>query len=185
MPPAASISWNNAQAVRQSWSVKSSTLPEPADGSATLARCDFSSRTSCVLRAMRRAKRSGNPSAAVNGRTVIASAPPNAAAKAAMRGAEDIHLRIAPRQHPPCGLGRDESRAGASPHAVSTRAHSFRSAAEFRDGEKLIGIGGEAKEDHARARHRARCLPLRARADRQAATASTNASSCASEPPAL
>ena len=131
MPPAASISRNSAQAARQSWSVKSSTAPEPAAGSATLARWDSSRRTSWVLRAMRRAKRSGNPSAAVNGKTVIASAPPSAAANAA----------IVARRIFTCGSRRAIIRqavsaetnagSGASPHASSTRAHNFRSARNF------------------------------------------------------
>jgi hypothetical protein len=39
---------------------------------------------SCVLRARRRAKESGRPSASVNGSTVMLSAPATAAAKVAM-----------------------------------------------------------------------------------------------------
>ena len=39
--------------------------------------------------------------------------------------------------------------SGVSPQASSTRAHSFRIGAEFRDGEKFVGIGGEAEIDHA------------------------------------
>ena len=80
---------------------------------------------------MRRAKRSGNPSAAVNGRAVIASAPPKVAAKAA----------IVARRIFTCGSRRASMRqavsaetkagAGASPHAVSTRAHNFRKLRNF------------------------------------------------------
>ena len=66
-----------------------------------------------------------------------------------MRGAEDIHLRIAPRQHAPGGLGRDESRRRRKPARGLDPRPQFSQAAEFRDGEKLIGIGREAKEDHA------------------------------------
>ena len=83
-PPAASISWNSAQAARQSLSVRSSLQPAPAVGSATCAMPASSSRTSCALRATRRAKRSGRPRAAVNGSTVIASAPPTPAENTAM-----------------------------------------------------------------------------------------------------
>ena len=83
-PPARSISWNWVQAARQSCSVMSSTPPAPAAGSVTRARFDSSSRTSWVLRAIRRANRSGRPSAMVNGSTVMASAPPRPAATTAM-----------------------------------------------------------------------------------------------------
>ena len=45
-PPEASISWNCVQAVRQSFSVRSSMPPEPAAGSPTLATLDSSSSRS-------------------------------------------------------------------------------------------------------------------------------------------
>ena len=79
-PPAFSISWNCAQAAAHSLLVRSSMAPEPAAGSATRNRLDSSSRMSCVLRAVRRAKASGRPSAAVCGSATMLSAPPNPAA---------------------------------------------------------------------------------------------------------
>ena len=86
---------------------------------------------SCVLRAMRRAKRSGSPSAAVNGSTVIASAPPKPGREHRDRGAQDVHVRVALRHHAPRGLGRDESRRRRKPARLSTRAHNFRRARNF------------------------------------------------------
>ena len=87
-----------------------------------------SMRMSWVLRAMRRAKRSGRPRAAVNGKTVIASAPPSAAANTAMVarkmftcGSRCAIMRQAVSAETNAGCG-------ASPHEASTRAHSFRSA---------------------------------------------------------
>ena len=62
-------------------------------------------RIDCVLRAMRRAKSSGRPSANVKGRTVIASAPPMPAANDPHRGAQDVYPRIIARHHPERGLG--------------------------------------------------------------------------------
>ena len=53
-------------------------------------------RTSCVLRAMRRANASGCPMAQVNGSTVTASAPPSPAAAHAMVRAQHVHPGIAP-----------------------------------------------------------------------------------------
>ena len=49
----------------------------------TMARLDSSCSMIWLLRATRRAKASGRPSAAVNGSTLSASAPPAAAASAA------------------------------------------------------------------------------------------------------
>ena len=113
-PPAASISWNSVQAARQSLSVRSSMPPEPAAGSATLATLDSSSSSSCVLRAMRRAKRSGRPSAVVNGSTVMASAPPMPAENAAMvvrsmftYGSRRVIMRHAVSADDERGLGRE------------------------------------------------------------------------------
>ena len=56
-----------------------STYQEPPAGSITFARCDSSSSTDWVFRAMRRANASGSPTAASNGSTVTASAPPTPA----------------------------------------------------------------------------------------------------------
>ena len=84
MPPAFSISWNSDQAASHSSCVRLSMPPEPAAGSDTLARLDSSSKMSCVLRATRRAKASGSPSASVCGSTVTALAPARPAANVAM-----------------------------------------------------------------------------------------------------
>ena len=127
-PPAFSMSWNIDQAAAQSSSVSASIAPEPAAGSATRARFDSSRSTSCVLRAARRANASGRPSGAVCGSTVIASAPPKPAAATAIGGAEHVHVRIAPRHHPPRRLGGEMTGFGVSPQAASTRAQSFRTA---------------------------------------------------------
>ena len=95
-PPAASISWNSAQAARQSFSVRSSMPPEPAAGSATLATLDSSISRSWVLRATRRAKRSGRPSAEVNGSTRHGIGAADARRKRGDGGAQHVHPRIAP-----------------------------------------------------------------------------------------
>ena len=130
-PPAFSISWNSAQAARQSCSVRSSMPPEPAAGSATLARLDSSSRMSCVLRAMRRAKPSGRPSAAVNGSTVIASAPPRPAANTAMvarsmftYGSRRVIMRQAVSAEMKAGSGCSPQASSTAP-TVSASARNF------------------------------------------------------------
>jgi len=127
-PPAASISWNCSQAAAHSLLVMSSSAPEPATGSATLARFDSSSRMSCVLRAMRRAWRSGRPSAAVCGSTVMLSAPPSPAAATATvlrsmftAGSRRVSMRQAVSAATWVGCG-------ASPQASSMRDHNLRSA---------------------------------------------------------
>ena len=102
-----------------------------------------------MLRAMRRAKSSGTPSAALNGSTVTASAPPTAAPSAAM----------VPRTMFPCGSrlvimrqavsAATKAGRGLSPHASSIRAHNFRKRAELGDGQELVLIGGKAEIDEA------------------------------------
>ena len=87
-PPCASICWKCSQACSASCSVRSSTNQEPPAGSSTRPRWDSSSSSSCVLRAMRRAKLAavpGNPPgiAASNGCTSTVSAPPTPAPNAA------------------------------------------------------------------------------------------------------
>ena len=42
-----------------------------------------------------------------------------------------------------------KSGLGVRPQACSTRAHSSRSARNFRQRQKLVGIGAEPREDHA------------------------------------
>ncbi len=80
-PPAFSRSVNCSHARSASSAVTDSTYQEPPAASTTRPRLDSSCRTAEVLRAIRRAKSSGSPSAVSNGSTVIASAPPTAAAK--------------------------------------------------------------------------------------------------------
>src|SRR6266478_2334297 len=103
----------------------------PAAGSATLARFDSSNRISCVLQAMRRAKWSGNPIAAVCGTTVMLPAPPGPAAATATvarsmftNGSRCVIMRHAVSAAMNTG-------AGVSPQASSTRAHNLRSARNF------------------------------------------------------
>ncbi len=64
-------------------------------------------------------------------------------------GAQNIHLRIASRQHAPGGLGRDECRRCRKPAGFFDPRPQFPQRAEFRDGQKLVGVRREAKEDHA------------------------------------
>ena len=80
-PPARSMPVKTSHAAAASCSVSDSTYQEPPAASVTRARLDSSDRIDWVLRAMRRAKSSDRPIAASNGVTVIASAPPTAAAK--------------------------------------------------------------------------------------------------------
>ncbi|GJE46842.1 hypothetical protein AEGHOMDF_6051 [Methylobacterium soli] len=63
MPPSRSIPWKASQAAPVSSAVRLSKPPAPAAGSATLARLDSSMSTIWLLRATRRAKASGSPSA--------------------------------------------------------------------------------------------------------------------------
>ena len=102
--------------------------PEPAAGSATLATLDSSISRSWAFRATRRAKRSGRPSAEVNGSTFTASAPPMPAENAAMvvrsmftHGSRRVIMRQAVSAEMNAGFG-------LRPQACSMRAHSARSA---------------------------------------------------------
>ena len=137
--------------------------PEPAVGSATLARLDSSSSSNCVLRAMRRAKRSGNPIAAVNGSTVIASAPPMPAENAAMvvrsmftYGSRRVIIRHAVSAETKAG-------AGAEPAGLFDARPEFPKRAKLGDGQELIGVGGEAEFDHAARRIERDAAPSSAR----------------------
>ena len=96
----------------QSCAVRSSMPPAPAAGSVTFARFDSSSRMSCVLRAMRRAKRSGRPSAGGERQHRDGVRAAEAGRERRDGGAQHVHPRIAPRHHAPRGLGRDEGRRG-------------------------------------------------------------------------
>ena len=109
-----------------------STYQEPPAGSITRARCASWISSAWVLRAIRRENGVGAPSAASNGATVTASAPPTPAAKPA----------IVPRSRFTYGSRRvnivGEVTAccrgavpGAAPLASSTRDQSRRAARSF------------------------------------------------------
>ena len=103
----------------------------------------------CVLRAMRRAKASGRPSAALNGSTVTASAPPTAAASAAM----------VPRTMFPCGSrlvimrqavsAATKAGRGVEPAGLLDARPELPDGAKLGDGQELILVGGEAEIDEA------------------------------------
>ena len=104
---------------------------------------------SWVLRAMRRAKRVGQ---AERG----GERQHRDRIGAAERGrehrdgrAQHVHVRIALRHHAPGGFGRDEGRLRRQPAGGFDARPQFPQRAEFGDGEKLVGIGGKAEEDHA------------------------------------
>ncbi len=129
-PPAPSISWKNAQAAPASSSVRLSTYQEPPAGSITFDRCDSSSSTDWVFRAMRRANASDTPSAESNGSTVTASAPPTPADSPATvvrsmftHGSRRVIITV---EVTACWRCADAS--GDAPHTSATRAHSRRAA---------------------------------------------------------
>ena len=143
-PPAASSSWKNAQAARASSSVRDSTNHEPPAGSITRARCASMTSSDWVLRAIRRENGVDDPSAASNGATVTASAPPTPAAKPA----------TVPRSRFTYGSRRvyivgdaTACTAGAGPAAVSRSAAArlqhpgpqAAGGAQLRDGRELLG----------------------------------------------
>ena len=64
-------------------------------------------------------------------------------------GAQHVHPRVAPRHRPPRGLGRDEGRLRRQAAGLLDPRPKEPQRAELGDGEKLIGIGREAKFDHA------------------------------------
>ena len=83
-PPADSISWKTSQARSASCSVRRSTYHEPPAASITRVTFDSRASTAWVLRASRRPSSLGGAATNVSwGRTVMASAPPTAAAKQA------------------------------------------------------------------------------------------------------
>ena len=128
MPPSFSIAWNSLHALSQSASVRASTAPEPQAGSATKSRWLSAIMTSCVLRAIRRAKASARPWATVCGSTETELAPPTPAAKAA------IVLRRMLVSGSPAVIMRYEvsawieAAAGGIEHSSWILAHSFRNA---------------------------------------------------------
>ena len=107
-----------------------STYQEPPAGSMTRARCDSSSsRTGCCGRSAGRTRRAG-PSAASNGSTVTASAPPTPAAKPAtvVRSMFTQGSRRVIIADEVTACWRCPAAAGDAPHASATRAHSRRAA---------------------------------------------------------
>ena len=130
MPPLASMSWNSVQLFCASSSVIFSMNQAPCAGSKTRPSELSSCSTRCVLRAMRRAKASGLPSAQVKGSTVTASAPPSAPPAQAMvvrsmftQGSRRAIMRSDVAAHRCI-----RSAACVAPHASATRAVSLRAA---------------------------------------------------------
>ena len=131
-PPAASSSWKKAQAARASPSVSDSTNHDPPAGSITRARCASMTSSDWVLRAIRRENGVDAPSAASNGATVTASAPPTPAAKPARvprsrftYGSRRVYIV---GEATACTAG---AVAGSAPLTSSTRAHRRRAARSF------------------------------------------------------
>ena len=118
--------------------------------------------TRCVLRAMRRAKASGLPSAQVKGSTVIASAPPNAAPAQADGGAQHVHPRIAPRHHALRGGGRHVHllRRHAGPAGIRDARHQPARRAQLGDGQEQVGIGRQRRARSWPSAMRGRAPPL-------------------------
>ena len=143
--------------------------PEPAAGSATFARLDSSSRMSCVLRAMRRAKRSGRPMrrGERQHRDRVGAAEPGREHRDGR--AQHVHVRIAPRHHAPRGFGGDESRRGRQARRPVRRAPTVfaaRGTSRWSGTDRHRRRGGNRS---CAAPHRARCRALPARADRSTA----------------
>ena len=65
------------------------------------------------------------------------------------RGAQNIHMRIAPRHRAPRRFGGNKCRLRRKPARGLDARPQFPQRAEFRDGQKLIGVGREAEENHA------------------------------------
>jgi len=130
MPPAASIAWNASQAFAASWSVRLSTYQEPPAGSLTRPMFDSSAASSWVLRAIRRLKSSGRPTAVSNGSVVIASAPPTAAENVAIvprsRFTYGSSLVIMRQEVTACCTAPRD--ADGTPETSPIRAHRRRSA---------------------------------------------------------
>ena len=122
-PPAFSISWNSVQArCAELASVRASMPPEPAAGSATLARLDSSSRTSCVLRATRRANAIGQAERQRERQHGDAVGAAEAGGGDRDRRAQHVHVRVALGHHPPRGFGGDEDRLRRQARRLPRRA---------------------------------------------------------------
>ena len=62
---------------------------------------------------------------------------------------QHVHVRIAPRHHPPGGLGSDQGGRRREPASLLDARPELAQRAQLGDGQELIGIGGEAEIDHA------------------------------------
>ncbi len=149
IPPAFSISWNSDHAASQSCLVSVSMPPEPAAGSETFARLDSSSSTSCVLRAARRANGSGNPKRQRVRQYGDGVGAAEAGGEGRHRRAQHVHVGVALRQHAPRGIGGDEQRFRCQAAGLFDPRPQQPQRAEFCQRQKLVGVGGEPRIDHA------------------------------------
>ncbi len=117
-------------------------------GIADFRQIDSSSRMSCVLRATRRAKASGRPSARVCGSATMLSAPPRPAAVTAMSCA------ACSRRHRAWSSSATRSRRRRKRASVQARrlprlAPTVSERYELGDGEKFVGVRRHPEIDHA------------------------------------
>ena len=63
--------------------------------------------------------------------------------------AQHVHVGIALRQHAPGGIGGDEQRLRRQPASLLDARPQQPQRAEFCHRQKLVGIGGEPRIDHA------------------------------------
>ncbi len=63
--------------------------------------------------------------------------------------AQHVHVRVALGHHAPRGLCRDEGRPRRQPAGLFDPRPQRPQRAEFRRGQELVGVGGEAEIDHA------------------------------------
>ena len=149
-------------------------------------RCDSSCRIGWVLRAMRRAKSSGAPSAASNGSTVIASAPPTAGREAGDGGAQHVHPRVAAGHHRRRGHGvlPLRRRAGAATPQLGDPGPEPPRRAQLGDRRELVG-GDRVPELQLRGRPRRRTARRRsAPAGRRRRRPASSRAPAAAEAPA-
>ncbi len=159
-------------ATRPSWPAPRSAArrtscrrPDRARGQAALS----SSRTSWVLRAMRRASGEGRPSAWSNGSTVMLPAPPAAAANAATVprrmftcGSTRVNMRVGR-----LGVNAQRGHRGAGACDLQHLPPEPAQCAELRERQEEIGVGREREPDLARGGRRPAGLRRPGRADRR------------------
>ena len=138
-----------SQPLSTSARVRASNPPAPAAGSATKPRLDSRKRTSWPLRARRRARPSGRPTASVCGRTQTLSAPPRPAEKAAIAPRMMFTYGVARGHHPPRALRLDMRLARRKAAGLLDPRPGEAQGAEFRQGDELVRVGREAEGDHA------------------------------------